>query len=65
MHRDLKPENLLLESKKNKDVKLADFGLAIEVNDQRKQWFGFAGTFSLNQPFALKTRLSFQALCFR
>ena len=44
VHRDLKPENLLLKSKRNKDVKLADFGLAIEVNDQRRQWFGFAGT---------------------
>ena len=32
MHRDLKPENLLLASKqKGAAVKLADFGLAIEV----------------------------------
>lgn len=33
VHRDLKPENLLLASKaKGAAVKLADFGLAIEVN---------------------------------
>lgn len=34
VHRDLKPENLLLASKqKGAAVKLADFGLAIEVID--------------------------------
>uniref|UniRef100_A0A671MBR7 calcium/calmodulin-dependent protein kinase n=1 Tax=Sinocyclocheilus anshuiensis TaxID=1608454 RepID=A0A671MBR7_9TELE len=39
VHRDLKPENLLLASKcKNAAVKLADFGLAIEVQgDQQKK----------------------------
>lgn len=36
MHRDLKPENLLLASKqKGAAVKLADFGLAIEVINSR------------------------------
>ncbi|KAI4832221.1 hypothetical protein KUCAC02_015195 [Chaenocephalus aceratus] len=44
VHRDLKPENLLLASKlKGAAVKLADFGLAIEVQgDQQSN--GFAGT---------------------
>ena len=33
VHRDLKPENLLLSSKeKDAFIKLADFGLAVEVN---------------------------------
>jgi len=45
VHRDLKPENLLLASKqKGAAVKLADFGLAIEVNGDQFQWHGFAGT---------------------
>lgn len=37
----LKPENLLLASKcKNAAVKLADFGLAIEVQGDQQAWFG-------------------------
>lgn len=45
VHRDLKPENLLLASKmKGAAVKLADFGLAIEVMGEQQAWFGFAGT---------------------
>ena len=45
VHRDLKPENLILVSKnKGSNVKLADFGLAVEVNDDQTDWFGFAGT---------------------
>lgn len=35
------PENLLLASKcKNAAVKLADFGLAIEVQGDQQAWFG-------------------------
>lgn len=42
---DLKPENLLLESKSSgASIKLADFGLAVEINGDRNEWFGFAGT---------------------
>lgn len=38
---DLQPENLLLASKcKNAAVKLADFGLAIEVQGDQQAWFG-------------------------
>ena len=38
------PENLLLASKlKGAAVKLADFGLAIEVQGDQQAWFGFAG----------------------
>lgn len=45
IHRDLKPENLLLASKeKGAVVKLADFGLAVEVATDEPKWFGFAGT---------------------
>jgi len=45
IHRDLKPENLLLASKeKGAVVKLADFGLAVEVTNDDPKWFGFAGT---------------------
>ncbi|XP_065181486.1 calcium/calmodulin-dependent protein kinase type II delta chain-like [Sycon ciliatum] len=43
-HRDLKPENLLLASrKKGAPVKLADFGLAVQLKDENT-WYGFAGT---------------------
>ena len=47
VHRDLKPENLLLSSRsKSAVVKLADFGLAIELEDGSNdyRWHGFAGT---------------------
>ncbi|KYM77252.1 Calcium/calmodulin-dependent protein kinase type II alpha chain [Atta colombica] len=41
VHRDLKPENLLLASKaKGAAVKLADFGLAIEVQGEAQAWYG-------------------------
>lgn len=54
VHRDLKPENLLLASRsKGADVKLADFGLAIEVDD-KLGWFGFAGTPGYLSPEVLK-----------
>uniref|UniRef100_A0A672R1J2 calcium/calmodulin-dependent protein kinase n=1 Tax=Sinocyclocheilus grahami TaxID=75366 RepID=A0A672R1J2_SINGR len=47
VHRDLKPENLLLASKsKGAAVKLADFGLAIEVEGEQQAWFG-------NDPFII------------
>lgn len=37
----VQPENLLLASKcKNAAVKLADFGLAIEVQGDQQAWFG-------------------------
>ncbi|PFX29884.1 Calcium/calmodulin-dependent protein kinase type II subunit delta [Stylophora pistillata] len=40
VHRDLKPENLLLASKeKGAAVKLADFGLAIEVDGDKHGWY--------------------------
>lgn len=39
------PENLLLASKcKNAAVKLADFGLAIEVQGDQQAWFGRCNT---------------------
>ncbi|KAI6180840.1 Calcium/calmodulin-dependent protein kinase [Aphelenchoides besseyi] len=45
VHRDLKPENLLLASRaKGAAVKLADFGLAIELQNGADAWYGFAGT---------------------
>ena len=40
----LQPENLLLASKaKGAAVKLADFGLAIEVQGDQQAWFGKLG----------------------
>ncbi|XP_046379243.2 calcium/calmodulin-dependent protein kinase type II delta chain-like isoform X2 [Haliotis rufescens] len=64
IHRDLKPENLLLPSKpenlllaskaKGAAVKLADFGLAIEVQGDQQAWFGFAGTPGYLSPEVLR-----------
>uniref|UniRef100_A0A3Q3K4V3 calcium/calmodulin-dependent protein kinase n=1 Tax=Monopterus albus TaxID=43700 RepID=A0A3Q3K4V3_MONAL len=55
VHRDLKPENLLLASKmKEAAVKLADFGLAIEVQGDQQAWFGFAGTPGYLSPEVLR-----------
>ncbi len=40
---NMQPENLLLASKcKNAAVKLADFGLAIEVQGDQQAWFGMS-----------------------
>ncbi|XP_069124021.1 calcium/calmodulin-dependent protein kinase type II delta chain-like isoform X21 [Argopecten irradians] len=55
IHRDLKPENLLLASKaKGAAVKLADFGLAIEIQGDQQAWFGFAGTPGYLSPEVLR-----------
>lgn len=55
VHRDLKPENLLLSSKEKTAIcKLADFGLAIEVDNNKLGWFGFAGTPGYLSPEVLK-----------
>ncbi|KAH7729357.1 CAMK/CAMK2 protein kinase [Aphelenchoides avenae] len=55
VHRDLKPENLLLASRaKGAAVKLADFGLAIEVQGDSEAWYGFAGTPGYLSPEVLK-----------
>uniref|UniRef100_A0A914GXI9 Calcium/calmodulin-dependent protein kinase type II n=1 Tax=Globodera rostochiensis TaxID=31243 RepID=A0A914GXI9_GLORO len=55
VHRDLKPENLLLASRaKGAAVKLADFGLAIEVQGSSESWYGFAGTPGYLSPEVLK-----------
>ena len=56
VHRDLKPENLLLASReKGADVKLADFGLALELESANQMaWFGFAGTPGYLSPEVLK-----------
>ncbi|PAA66834.1 hypothetical protein BOX15_Mlig004461g1 [Macrostomum lignano] len=55
VHRDLKPENLLLASKaKGAAVKLADFGLAIEVQGEQAAWYGFAGTPGYLSPEVLR-----------
>ncbi|CAG0913427.1 unnamed protein product [Notodromas monacha] len=51
----LQPENLLLASKaKGAAVKLADFGLAIEFQNDQSAWFGFAGTPGYLSPEVLK-----------
>uniref|UniRef100_A0A4W3HZ98 calcium/calmodulin-dependent protein kinase n=1 Tax=Callorhinchus milii TaxID=7868 RepID=A0A4W3HZ98_CALMI len=52
VHRDLKPENLLLASKsKGAAVKLADFGLAIEVEGDQQAWFGDSDLWRNGQSF--------------
>lgn len=52
----LQPENLLLASKmKGAAVKLADFGLAIEVQGDQQAWFG--KKFLNTAAFVLKTVL--------
>lgn len=40
LHRDIKPANILI---KNKIIKIADFGLATQINDVEKS-VTFAGT---------------------
>ncbi|KAL7668234.1 hypothetical protein ACOME3_008944 [Neoechinorhynchus agilis] len=55
VHRDLKPENLLLASRtKGANVKLADFGLALELSSDIPAWHGFAGTPGYLSPEVLK-----------
>ncbi|KAF0986666.1 hypothetical protein HZS_7236, partial [Henneguya salminicola] len=50
-----KPENLLLASKeRNAAVKLADFGLAVECDNEGLEWFGFAGTPGYLSPEVIK-----------
>uniref|UniRef100_A0AAQ4P1T9 calcium/calmodulin-dependent protein kinase n=1 Tax=Gasterosteus aculeatus aculeatus TaxID=481459 RepID=A0AAQ4P1T9_GASAC len=55
LSRARRPENLLLASKmKGAAVKLADFGLAIEVQADQQAWFGFAGTPGYLSPEVLR-----------
>ena len=56
VHRDLKPENLLLSSKvPPADIKVADFGLAIELEHPTAfSWYGFAGTPGYLSPEVVK-----------
>ena len=50
LHRDIKPANILL---KNKQIKLADFGLATQIEDYEKS-VTFAGTPHYMAPEILK-----------
>uniref|UniRef100_G3TA76 Calcium/calmodulin dependent protein kinase II beta n=1 Tax=Loxodonta africana TaxID=9785 RepID=G3TA76_LOXAF len=51
----MQPENLLLTSKcKGAAVKLADFGLAIQVQGDQQAWFGFACTPGYLSPEVLR-----------
>lgn len=57
VHRDLKPENLLLASRvKGATLKLADFGLALEVHGDEQALYGFAGTPIYMAPELLKSK---------
>lgn len=54
VHRDLKPQNILLASKmKGAAIKIADFGLAIEVNGDEYDRIGGAGTLDYMAPESL------------
>lgn len=44
IHRDLKPENLLLGGHDSKTIKIADFGLAVEFQNDEDLIFGTAGS---------------------
>jgi len=57
VHRDLKPENLLLASKQQMaPIKLADFGLAIEVEGNKPKWHGYGGSPGYICPEILKNK---------
>lgn len=45
---------MLASKQKGAAVKLADFGLAIEVQGEQQAWFGFAGTPGYLSPEVLK-----------
>lgn len=54
IHRDLKPENILLTSRDKEIIlKIADFGLAIQMKDNTPEWFGFSGTAGYLSPEVL------------
>ncbi len=57
VHRDLKPENILLASKlRGADIKIADFGLSVEVYGDERSRFGTAGTIPYMAPEVLKDK---------
>lgn len=60
----LQPENLLLASKsKGAAVKLADFGLAIEVEGDQQAWFGRNPEFTDNTAVLLVLVLQCTRFC--
>lgn len=57
VHRDLKPENILLASKaRGAEIKIADFGLAVEVSGDEYRNFGYGGTLYYMAPEVLKEK---------
>lgn len=60
----LQPENLLLASKmKGAAVKLADFGLAIEVQGEQQAWFGENIKFSFILILRSSPSATFRNIC--
>ena len=68
IHRDLKPENLLLKSESDdpkaaKSLKIADFGLAIDVSETNGLASGLAGTVGYMAPEVLDSNASYDNFC--
>lgn len=59
-HRDIKPENVLLGGKNNNQIKLCDFGFAIEWNPKMKPLTQPMGTLRCLPPEMIKTKVQQQ-----
>lgn len=60
VHRDLNPNNILLDSKSDLCVKIADFGLSVRLSDGSPNiMFGFGGTQRYLAPEQLSKKLNY------
>lgn len=57
VHRDIEPENILLAREaEGLVIKLAGFGMAIEIQSEQPAWYGYAGTPGYHSPEMLKMK---------